>query len=143
MLQHLQDKLLRQVLSFLMAPTTLRFILKPDEPPSMGMVDCLRSRVQEVRRFLAPPAEVVPTIRGLVALLDVFPRDVFAHLALTSRVSARSLPALLLPRGSAQPSIPNMDHVVIRHTNEGTRVDMNLRDFLLVTFKFLGTQTDF
>ena len=77
-----------------------------------------------------------------MALLDVFPRDVFAHLALTSRVSARSLPALLLPRGSAQPSIPKMDHVVSRHTNEGTRVDMNLRDFLLVTFRFLGTQTD-
>ena len=70
MLQHLQDKLLRQVLGFLMVPTTLCFILNPDEPPSIGMVDCLRSRVQEVRRFLAPPAEVVPTIRGLVALLD-------------------------------------------------------------------------
>ena len=128
-----ENKLLWTILRFLTVPTAVCGQIDVDEPPSRGLTRMLACKCREIKALVGPAiGEVLPVTSGIIISTPVLLSDIFAKLS-SPEEDLHRVPARLERVGAFQPFIPNLPHAAYEH-DEGTRVYMNLRDILLVSW---------
>ena len=137
MLMLLENKLVRAILEHLTVLTGLAFFLDRDDPvPSPGTLLAACDRVRRLRPYLEEAGGEIGTVdRGFIIFTNVFPADIYAVLAPTSKVFAATINPLILELGSLQPHIPANGHTRYEHWPDGARIYMHCRDVLIVEWR--------
>ncbi len=143
MLASLGECLLTRVLHFLTVPTSLECIGGFDylgKAPSVSLKLATARRGREVQELISPAGGVVQYVSdGMVVMVAVFPRDVYAWMASTCRAIRVILDPSVAKLGPMQPAIPDYPHILIEFSPVGTVIRLYLRDFLIVTWRRLGS----
>ena len=99
-------------------------------------------RVRRLRPYLEEAGGEIGTVdRGFIIFTNVFPADIYAVLAPTSKDFAATINPMMLEPGSLQPHIPAYGRMRYEHRPDGARIYMHFRDVLIIEGRRLVTNS--